>query len=40
MNQDTVSSNWIANVLDVTDTTKIAMNANNIKGFVQSFQVS
>lgn len=40
MNQDMVSSNWIANVLDVTDTTKITINANTIKGFVQSFQVS
>ena len=39
MNEDMVSTNWITNVLDVTDTAKITINGNKIEGFVQSFQV-
>jgi hypothetical protein len=39
MNEDMVSTNWITNVLDVTDTAKITINGKKIEGFVQSFQV-
>ncbi len=39
MNEDMVSTNWIINVLDVTDTAKITIDGNKIVGFVQSFQV-
>ena len=35
-----VSTNWITNVLDVTDTAKITVKGNKIEGYVQSFQVS
>ena len=39
MNEDMVSTNWITNVLDVTDTSKITLNGKTVEGYVQSFQV-
>jgi hypothetical protein len=39
MNEDMVSTNWITNVLDVTDTSKITLNGKTLEGYVQSFQV-
>jgi hypothetical protein len=40
MNEDMVSTNWITNVLDVTDTSKCyRLNGKILEGYVQIFQV-
>jgi hypothetical protein len=39
MNEDMVSTYWITNVLDVTDTSKVTLNGKILEGYVQSFQV-